>query len=56
MADVKKNVVCIEDEPEMIDLIKLILGRRGFEFTGAMGDVKDWRLSGASNPTWYCST
>jgi DNA-binding response OmpR family regulator len=37
MADVKKRVVCIEDEPEMIDLIKLILGRRGFEFTGAMG-------------------
>jgi len=37
MAEVKRNVVCIEDEPEMIDLIRLILGRRGFELTGAMG-------------------
>jgi len=35
--ELKKRVVCIEDELEMIDLIKLILGRRGFEFTGAMG-------------------
>jgi len=32
-----KRVVCIEDEPEMIDLVKLILGRKGFELTGAMG-------------------
>lgn len=32
-----KRVVCIEDEPEMIDLVKLILSRRGFQVTGAMG-------------------
>jgi DNA-binding response OmpR family regulator len=31
------KVVCIEDEPEMIELIKLILGRRNFELTGAVG-------------------
>jgi DNA-binding response OmpR family regulator len=31
------KVVCIEDEPEMIDLVKLILTRRGFEVIGAMG-------------------
>jgi two-component system response regulator VicR len=37
MTESKKSVVCIEDEPEMIDLIKLILGRKGFELTGAMG-------------------
>ena len=37
MAEGKRNVVCIEDEPEMIDLIRLILGRRGFELIGAMG-------------------
>jgi DNA-binding response OmpR family regulator len=37
MAEEKKRVVCIEDEPEMIDLVKLILGRKGFELTGAMG-------------------
>jgi two-component system response regulator VicR len=33
----KKTVVCIEDEPEMIDLVKLILGRKGFELIGAVG-------------------
>jgi two-component system, OmpR family, response regulator VicR len=31
------RVVCIEDEPEMIELIKLILGRRNFELIGAVG-------------------
>lgn len=33
----KKVVVCVEDEPEMIELVKLILGRRGFELVGAVG-------------------
>src|SRR5574339_896767 len=32
-----KCILCIEDEPEMIDLIRLILGRRGFEVKGATG-------------------
>jgi two-component system response regulator VicR len=32
-----KHLLCIEDEPEMIDLIRLILGRRGFEVIGAAG-------------------
>jgi two-component system, OmpR family, response regulator VicR len=32
-----KRVVCIEDEPEMIDLVKLILSRKGFQVVGAMG-------------------
>jgi len=32
-----KQILCIEDEPEMIDLIRLILGRRGFEVVGATG-------------------
>lgn len=31
------RVVCVEDEPEMIDLIRLILGRKGFEVFGAHG-------------------
>jgi two-component system response regulator VicR len=31
----KKSILCIEDEPEMIDLIRLILGRKGFEVLGA---------------------
>ncbi len=33
----KKRILCIEDHPEMIDLIRLILGRRGFEVRGAVG-------------------
>ena len=37
MAQDKKVVVCIEDEPEMIDLVKLILGRKGFDLIGAVG-------------------
>ena len=32
-----KHILCIEDEPEMIDLIRLILGRRGFDVVGAAG-------------------
>jgi len=32
-----KTIVCIEDEPGMIDLIKLILERKGFTLIGAMG-------------------
>ena len=37
--DTKKTrtVLCIEDEQEMIDLIRLILSRRGFEVLGANG-------------------
>lgn len=37
MAEERKKVVCIEDEPEMIDLVRLILGRKGFELIGAVG-------------------
>ncbi|NBD35865.1 MAG: response regulator [Chloroflexi bacterium] len=40
MAESEKErlvVVCVEDEPEMIDLIKLILGRRNFKLVGAVG-------------------
>ncbi len=33
----QKHILCIEDEPEMIDLIRLILGRRGFQVSGATG-------------------
>ncbi len=29
------TVVCIEDEPEMIDLVKLILSRQGYNVLGA---------------------
>jgi two-component system response regulator VicR len=40
MVDDPKRVVCIEDEPEMIDLVRLILGRKGFLVIGANGGVE----------------
>ena len=39
-----KSILCIEDEPEMIDLIRLILGRRGFEVKGAAGGVEGLKI------------
>lgn len=35
--DTTYKVVCIEDEPEMIDLVELILAPRNFEVVGAVG-------------------
>jgi two-component system response regulator VicR len=37
VADNLKRLVYVEDEREMIDLVRLILGRRGFEVIGANG-------------------
>lgn len=37
MGDSVKKLVYIEDEPGMIDLVELILSRRGFEVHGAHG-------------------
>ncbi|HBG74338.1 MAG: two-component system response regulator [Chloroflexi bacterium GWB2_49_20] len=38
MADtIKKRILCIEDDDEMIVLIRLILSRHGFEVLGASG-------------------
>lgn len=38
------RVVCVEDEPEMIDLVKLILSRDGFEVFGARGGMEGLQL------------
>ena len=45
-----KSILCIEDEPEMIDLIRLILGRRGFEVKGANGGVEGLKKIRAETP------
>jgi two-component system response regulator VicR len=37
MTDIIRRVVYIEDEQEMIDLVKLILSRKHFEVIGATG-------------------
>lgn len=40
----KKKILCIEDDPEMISLIRLILDRRGFEVSGAAGGEEGLEL------------
>ena len=37
MEEQAKTIVYIEDEPEMIDLVKLILTRKGYDVIGAAG-------------------
>lgn len=41
---IAKTILCVEDEPEMIDLIRLILARKGFDVQGAAGGVEGIRL------------
>ena len=43
-------MVCVEDEPEMIDLIRLILSRKGFEVIGANGGVQGLEAIRAEKP------
>jgi two-component system, OmpR family, response regulator VicR len=33
----KKTILCVEDEPEMIDLMRIILERKGYRVIGAIG-------------------
>ena len=37
MSDQNKRVLCIEDDQGMIDLVKLILSRKGYQVVGATG-------------------
>ena len=39
-----RKIVCVEDDPEMIELIQLILNRRGFEVLGAPGGKEGLKL------------
>jgi two-component system response regulator VicR len=39
-----KRILCVEDEQEMIDLIRLILGRRGFDVQGAAGGTEGLKM------------
>jgi two-component system, OmpR family, response regulator VicR len=50
MATNLKSILCIEDEPEMIDLMRLILGRRGFSVKGAAGGIEGLRMIRAERP------
>ncbi len=40
----KKHILCIEDEAEMIELMRLVLEREGYEVTGAMGGEQGLRV------------
>lgn len=35
-----KRILCIEDDQEMIDLIRLILSRKGYKIIGAVGGIE----------------
>lgn len=45
-----KQVVCIEDDPEMIELIRLILSRRGVQVHGAAGGEEGLKLVREMHP------
>jgi CheY-like chemotaxis protein len=49
MAD-RKSILCIEDEVEMIDLMRLILERKGFSFWGANGGQAGLDLAAEKKP------
>ena len=44
------RVVCIEDEPEMIELVQLILGKKGFNVIGANGGVEGLEIVRREKP------
>ncbi|MEA3349829.1 MAG: response regulator [Chloroflexota bacterium] len=44
MAKQKQHIVYIEDDNEMIDLVKLILERKGYRVSGANGGKEGWKL------------
>lgn len=50
MSTNRKYILCVEDEPEMIDLIRLILGRRGFEVKGATGGMEGLKIIREEHP------
>ena len=46
----KKKILCIEDEPQMIDLIKLILEDKGYVVLGAEGGQQGLDMMRAEKP------
>ncbi|NIV39284.1 MAG: response regulator [Anaerolineae bacterium] len=46
----KARILCIEDDQDMIDYIKLILGKAGFEVIGADGGAKGLELMRQESP------
>jgi two-component system, OmpR family, response regulator VicR len=46
----RKIILCIEDEPEMIDLIRLILSPHGFTVRGAIGGEEGLKILNETRP------
>lgn len=46
----RKKILCIEDEPQMIDLIKLILETKGYQVLGAEGGQEGLDLMRTEKP------
>jgi len=44
------KILCVEDEPQMIDLIKLILETEGYEVLGAEGGQEGLKLMRSEQP------
>ncbi len=44
MAEPGRHIVYVEDDEEMIDLVKLILERKGYQVSGASGGQEGWEL------------
>ncbi|MBC8330731.1 MAG: response regulator [Anaerolineae bacterium] len=43
MADRGKHILYIEDNAEMIDLVEIILGTKGYKVTGVLGGAEGWK-------------
>ncbi|MDT8304468.1 MAG: response regulator [Anaerolineae bacterium] len=50
MSERVRKVVCIEDEQEMIELVRLILSRQNIEVVGALGGPEGLRKIAEVNP------
>ena len=46
----KKRILCIEDEPEMIDLTRIVLEREGYAVLGAIGGSRGLEMIKEEKP------
>lgn len=50
MSAIRKRVLYIEDEPDMLELVQIILGRAGFEVAGAANGQDGLQLARCQPP------
>lgn len=44
------KILCIEDEPDMVDLMRLLLTRKGYQFLGAKGGRDGLQIAQEQQP------